>query len=228
MTRRLRAVALSGASPHDQRVEMRHDGRIVPVDQRDAAVAAAACMARHPRGRHSGSVIVFDGRLRVHYGQAYVFSGDAEHPGKDLPACFSGQVNGLVGAAVPGVLVLVTGLHTGTVSLRVQVDDLEPPLDETWDEIVEVSFMPRPGEIVVRDWDGFVQCTVPIQTGSHRVRYSAAGMDEAAAADVVVADEPTIDRYLLSFWPSQPRADEIVKQTSRRAAYWHTSRGTSR
>ena len=173
-------------------------------------------------------MIVFDDRLRVHYGQAYVISGNAEHPGTDLMACFSGQVNGLVGAEVPGVLFLVTGLHTGAVSFRVEVHEQEPPLDETWEEIVEVSFTPRVGAVVLRDWDGFVQCTIPMDAGPHRVRYSASGMDEGAAADVVMTDEPTIDSYSLAFWPSQPRPDEIVKQTSERARYWHKTWGTSR
>lgn len=48
----------------------------------------------------------------VHYGQLYVESSENS---ADLHECFAGQRNGLCGAAVPGKLFLITGLHTGKV-----------------------------------------------------------------------------------------------------------------
>jgi hypothetical protein len=85
---------------------------------------------------------VFDGRLHVHYGQAYVVSGDAGDTG-DMDACFRGQTNGLLGAGQQGMLFFLTGLHTGFVELTVDVVEREPPLDESWEESVEVSFCAR-------------------------------------------------------------------------------------
>jgi hypothetical protein len=35
---------------------------------------------------------------------------------------------------------LITGLHTGQVGFTVDVLDAAPPLDDAWEEIVEVSF----------------------------------------------------------------------------------------
>jgi len=50
---------------------------------------------------HDGRV--FNGPLSVHYGQAYVIAGSH---GTDLADSFRGQVNGLCGAAAPGLLFL--------------------------------------------------------------------------------------------------------------------------
>jgi hypothetical protein len=96
-------------------------------------------------------VVVFDGRLHVHYGQAYVFSGDADETA-DMEACFRGQTSGLIGAALPGELFLLTGLHTGEVAFRVEVASFEPSLEGAWEECVEVSFEPA-GEARLVDWD---------------------------------------------------------------------------
>jgi hypothetical protein len=171
----------------------------------------------------SWPVIVYDGQLRVHYGQAYVMSGDAEHPGAELPACFRGQSNGLVGAAFDGVLVLITGLHTGEVNLRIEVDDDEPPLDPAWEEVVEVSFTARRGDTELRDWDGVTTSQIPLEAESYRVRYSGAGMDAAQRADTLIPGQLPIDSYSLCFWPAPSRPDEVVKQTSQLAAYWHSA-----
>ena len=55
----------------------------------------------------------------VTYGQFYVASGPGMHG--LLEECFAGQRNGLCGAAVPGFLFLITGLHTGEVGLTVEL-----------------------------------------------------------------------------------------------------------
>jgi hypothetical protein len=75
----------------------------------------------------------------VHYGQIYVESGE-DYP--DLAECFGGQSNGLCGAAMPGILFLITGLHTGEVGFTVELYDAPPPIDDDWQEIVEASFRP--------------------------------------------------------------------------------------
>jgi hypothetical protein len=164
-------------------------------------------------------MVVFDGLMHVHYGQAYVFTGEDEAT-DDMGACFRGQTNGLLGAAHPGELFLVTGLHTGHVGFGVEVADAEPRVDETWEECVEVSFEPQ-GDTRVVDWDGTDVCSIPLEPQPYRVRYHARGMDAASEQDTILENEPTIDAYLLSFWPAARAPDVIVKQTSAIAAYWH-------
>jgi hypothetical protein len=46
-------------------------------------------------------------------------------------------------------------------------------------------------------------------------------MDDGQDQDGRFEDEPELDRYLLQFWPSPPAPDQVVRQTSECAAYWH-------
>ena len=163
---------------------------------------------------------LFEGRLHVHYGQAYVFSGACGDTA-DMDACFRGQANGLLGAAQPGMLFFMTGLHTGFVSLDVDVVDAEPPLDASWEECVEATFAPAAHDSRLVNWDGDVVCELPLRMRDYRVRYTARGMDAGHAADTVIGDEDPVDAYQLRFWPGPPAPDRVIKQASETAAYWH-------
>ena len=163
---------------------------------------------------------VFAGPLHVHYGQAYVFSGD-DGDTAEMESCFRGQANGLLGAGQPGMLFITTGLHTGSVELTVDVLEHEPSLDAVWAECVEVSFTPGATDVRLVDWDGQLVCWLPLQMRDYRVRYAAVGMDEAREADTILANEDALDSYGLWFWPAPVAPDLIVKQTSETARYWH-------
>lgn len=163
---------------------------------------------------------LFDGRLHVHYGQAYVFSGDAGDTG-EMDACFRGQANGLLGAGQLGMLFLTTGLHTGFVELTVDIVEREPPLDELWEECVEVSFAPAASDVRLVDWDRELVCQLPLEMHGYRVRYAARGMDDGRAADTILGDEDPVDSYGLWFWRAPPGPDRILNQTSETARYWH-------
>ena len=65
--------------------------------------------------------IVFDQQIHVYYWQFYVESRTDGF--FELTESLGGQANGLCGAAVPGLLFLTTGLHTGRT--RVTVEALE-------------------------------------------------------------------------------------------------------
>src|SRR5213080_443137 len=144
---------------------------------------------------------VFDGRLHVHYGQAYVFSGDAGDTG-EMDRCFRGQTNGLLGAGHLGMLFFMTGLHTGSVELTVDVAERKPQLDERWEECVEASFAPAATDVRLVDWDRQLVCQLPLQMRDYRVRYAARGMDKGHAADTIIEDEQPVDSYSLWFWPA--------------------------
>lgn len=154
----------------------------------------------------------------VAYGQIYVQSedGDQAHAWESM----GGQRNGLCGAAVPGSMFLITGLHTGRVAFAAELYDTEPPVGEEWEEIVEASFRPF-GETFLQCWGGEGSWPLDLPDADLRVRYCASGMDVAREMDVVMDDEPCVDRYLLQFWPAAPSPDRVVRQTSQAAAYWH-------
>ena len=161
----------------------------------------------------------------VHYGQIYVRSGDDF---AELEECFTAQANGLCGAAKPGHLFMITGLHTGHVGFTAELHDAPPPVDDSWQEVVEVSFRPD-GEAGLDCWGGERYWPLDLTDASYRVRYCATGMDEARELDTrVIEDEDpedgedlAVDHYLLQFWPAPSGPDTVLRQTSEIAAYWH-------
>ncbi|MFJ4654821.1 hypothetical protein ACIP5Y_26405 [Nocardia sp. NPDC088792] len=157
----------------------------------------------------------------VSYSQVYVESvvGGINSRMHDA---FAGQRSGLCGAAVPGKLFLLTGLHTGEVGFTVEVHDQAPPLDLAWEDVVEVSFYPASDRSFLVQWAGEARWELDLREGlDYRVRYCAQGMDQAREKDVRLDGEPLLDRYLLQFWPSPPEPDRVVRQTSQAAAYSH-------
>ncbi|MGC9439561.1 hypothetical protein [Streptomyces sp. WG5] len=164
---------------------------------------------------------VYSGELHVSYGQFYVDSRlDGEDTGPS-PAC-AGQTDGLCGAAVPGRLFLVTGLHTGRVGLTVEVHGAAPPLDDGWEDVVEAPFRPVSARTVVLPWGDGPLCTLDLLPTDHRVRYCGRGMDRGREEELAVLDGGApVDHYLLQFWPAPPAAGLVVRQTSRSAARRH-------
>ncbi|WP_116114453.1 hypothetical protein [Amycolatopsis ruanii] len=164
--------------------------------------------------------LLFRGELHVHYGQ---FSVESRTDGffDGLTDARGGQSNGLCGAAVPGLLFLTTGLHTGNVEVTVEVLDAPPPVGPDWEDVVEVSFRPATATVRLVQWTAEASWPLDLAPVSYRVRYCASGMDRARERDTRLDGEPLLDRYLLQLWPAPPAADAVVRQTSAIAAYWH-------
>jgi hypothetical protein len=165
----------------------------------------------------AGMTVLFDDDVHVHYRFLWLAAAADPLPDGDPHA---GQNNGLCGAAVPGALGMVTGLHTGSVPVRVEALDAQPPLDEVWEDVVEVSFFAADREYILSAFGDFHELLLP-QAGDLRARWSARGMDAAREADTRVEDEPAIDAYLLQLWPSPPAPGFVRRQTSAAAGYWH-------
>lgn len=162
---------------------------------------------------------LFNGRLWVHYGQAYVVSGLVFD--FDLEASFRGQSNGLCGSSSPNLLFLITGLHTGQVNFSVKVFDAEPPLDPAWEDVVEVSSAVVSSPFL-EEWASQASYPLDLAPGNYRVRYAATGMDPAREIDTIVDTEEPTDTYQLSFWPATGHApDRVVRQGSQTATYWN-------
>jgi hypothetical protein len=174
-------------------------------------------------------VIIFDEPVSVHYGFVHVFSSTDGEDGTPLesgefdgdpvgPA--AGQVCGLAGARVPHQLSLVTGLHTGDVPVTISWDEEEPPLDDSWEDAVEVSIELAGTSLVLAAFDETYPAVVP-RAGWHRARYCAAGMDAGRDLDCPDEGEQAPDRYLLQLWPAPQAAETVVREGSEVAAYWH-------
>ncbi|HST49723.1 hypothetical protein [Jatrophihabitans sp.] len=157
--------------------------------------------------------------LHVHYGFVYLQPGSAE-PIEDIIAARGGQVNGICGAAYPGRLAVVTGLHTGRVPFSVCIAESAPELAGDWEDVVEVSFTASERGYGLATFDTWTPLELPATT-TYRARYCAFGMDAARAQDTRLDGDPVTDRYLLALWPAPPAAETIVRQGSKLAAYWH-------
>ncbi|MGW4941732.1 hypothetical protein ACWEOZ_09105 [Actinoplanes sp. NPDC004185] len=93
--------------------------------------------------------------------------------------------------------------------------DAAPELDDTRDEIVEVSFRRTRREVHLLGLDDDTPHPLGLPPGDHRVRCSVRGIDEADHS------EEAPDAYLLQFCPAPPAPDRILRRTSPRAALWH-------
>lgn len=177
-----------------------------------------------PWGKLVAMRTLFSGELSVEYGQMYIDNRTEadlyEGPEAGLDESFAGQRAGLCGAAVPGHLFLVTGMHTGSVPLTVELHEREPSLDfDGWEDIVETPFRAASHDTALAEWSGEVR-DLGLPAGTYRVRYHCRGMDEADGPSRE-EDEPVVDEYLIQFWPAPLERDRIVKQTTESAAYWH-------
>lgn len=161
---------------------------------------------------------LFSGNIQVQYGQAYLELGNQFDGG--MKECFHGQSNGLCGAAAPGTVFLVTGLHTGAVGLAIHLFDGDPGLDDSWEEVVEVSFVVADDTAALVEWAGTDTHPLALPPGTYRARYQARNMAAGSELDTNVEDEP-VDTYRLDLWPAPAAPDRMVKQTSEVAAYWH-------
>lgn len=162
----------------------------------------------------------FSGEVNVHHRHICVASGPYGH-GPLFDEAFAGQSVGLCGAAQPGALWLSTGPQTGRVGLAVEVHAEPPPLDRSWEEIVEVSFRPLSAHTLLLQWGGENAWDLGLEQVSHRVRYSAVGVERGRGSDTRRGGSPEVDRYLLQFWPDSWEPARLVRQTSETAAQLH-------
>lgn len=164
---------------------------------------------------------LFEGKVWVHDGQVYFLAGPQRLP--EMAPCFRGQQNGICGAATPGVLFLMTGLHTGSVHLVVELCERPPALEEVWEDIVEASFeVPPQTQTGILEWGASAWHPAPLEPGLHRVRYCARNMQAGREVDTVQDHEDPVDFYRLVFWRASGNVpDCVLRQASERAAYCH-------
>ena len=160
---------------------------------------------------------IYKDKFPVVYGQFYFFS-DTDWDG-NLEACFSSQTNGLCGVSFPGIVFFITGLHTGNISLDVNLFESEPPLNELADEIVEASIEVVDPNIALESWGEEKKVELGLTPGTYRLRYRA--LDFGKAEDLGLYDEGDIEFYCVDIWSAPFSGDQIIKVQSEQAKYWH-------
>ena len=158
--------------------------------------------------------ILFDGVLHVQYGQAGLYVGDVD--GSGAGEAFDGQANGLLGVASPGLAWLRFATHTGDVACRVESHPSAPDLDDDWEDVVEASVLVDDGPVALVGLMEEPSAEFHVPSGDYRVRFCSRGRDAAR-----VDEQAGHDSYLLQLWPAPVAEDEVLRQGSDDAAYWH-------
>ena len=158
------------------------------------------------------------------YGQLdLVWRADAGYDGEDA-RFFAGQVNGLVGASDSGGVNVSLARRSGGSSVRIVLHQSAPPLDDDWEDVVEVSTtVPADAEPAWVSWAGETSGPLELPSGDYRLRVCCRGRDAGRHGEF---EDDVVDFYLIELWPAAASPDVIVRSTSADAQYWHEARGT--
>jgi len=171
----------------------------------------------------SGARVLFDGTWYVMEGVWDLTSGrSGEKLGTRRARPFAGQVNGLVGAGVPGALDLRAPVLWGELAVRIELRSQRPRLARKWQDVVEVSFTTKGGRFIMGGFEDWTK-DLGLPAGTYRVRYSARGLDRASRAEYIdkYFDRVMPGRHLFQFWPAPAGPDRILRRHARIAEYWH-------
>ena len=186
-------------------------GASLPPAYRQAAFASVRDRYLMPRGA-SGDVRVTGNRLAL-------LEGDVGKPGdRELILGAEFTANGLV-AAVPGGLVVRTGLAEGRLQVLTHVVEAEPePPGNHWDDVVELSvrFDEGAASVVGADEpaDAHLLGSTPPWPGDYRVRVHVAGRDEADA-DLRAGRPGDAESVELVVWQAPPAPEAVLRRTDR-------------
>jgi hypothetical protein len=157
------------------------------------------------------------------YGQFDIVYRDTGGFDGEWPRFFSGQTNGLVGAADADGVYLNLARWGGGSRVRIELHTDAPDGDPHWEDVVEVSTtVPTDAHARWMSWGGESWGDLPDLTpGDYRVRVSAHGRDRGKADEHA---DGVVDSYLVQLWPAPPSPDVIVRTSSKDAQRWHDFR----
>lgn len=69
--------------------------------------------------------------------------------------------------------------HLSFDVITIRLFDADPGIDESWEEIVEVSFQAPKGEITLMEWAADQGVGMAVPAGSYRARYQGRAMQTA-------------------------------------------------
>jgi hypothetical protein len=170
--------------------------------------------------------VLLDQVIQTDYGQFDLGWADEFGFDGDFARVFAGQVNGLAGAAHPDGVYLNLARRSGGSALRIVLADSEPKVDETYQDVVEVSIsIPSDAEVRWMSWAAGSYGLLDIPGGTYRMRVSARDRDLGRAGEF---EEHPVDSYLVELWPGPIELDAIVRVGSDDAKYWHREVGARR
>jgi hypothetical protein len=145
----------------------------------------------------------------------FLLAEEGYHPGATLPPISNGLAESIEDCAV-----VHTGVHSGLVTLRVQLMTGPPDAVEAgWEDVVEINLRAGAGRVRVASVlgggipDAFPTLT-PSGPGDYRVRVHVRGRDTDVDGTAV---EPFED-YLVQVWAAPPQAETVYRTTDRYGA----------
>jgi len=165
---------------------------------------------------------IYSGPLGIGYGQFYIDYLDEDKGTPLLDEAMENQTNGLCGEVDHGELVFIAGIQVGIIHLEVHMYDIEPALDESFQDIVDVStqFSKPP---ILCEWAHDDTHELKIPNGTYRIRYCINGLD--IDPDCYDEDDQPFkhQKYLIQIWPSPLAPDQIIKNETETGLYWHNA-----
>ena len=182
---------------------------------------------------------LYSGNIGIDYGQFYIDAAfdDEDDLGLDEDyldpdGAFEGQENGICGASQQSKLFFVTGIQNGAISVDCEYHDSQPELDESYEDIVEVSLVVSDKQLSLCEWGHEATHKLELPKGEYRVRYLIQGMDK----DYDDENEDESDEYwekpvpgqkhLIQIWSGKTAGDVVIKHTSVNARSWHREWGS--
>lgn len=179
--------------------------------------------------------IMYSGNLGVDYGQFYIDvascdeDDEAEEDYQNFDLAFENQENGLCGASQDGKIFFVAGIQNGVIQIDCELHEIEPPLNNSYDEIVEASLVAGDEPLSLCEWGHEETHLIDLAKGEYRVRYLVRGMDldyDDENEDESYWESPLEGQsYLVQIWPAGKSKDILHKHTTENARYWHREWG---
>lgn len=155
--------------------------------------------------------VLLERTMEVHYGFLILSSAQTTDDADTERDAWRGQINGLVGAAIPEMLRIRTETHTGPVGVLIELHDEAPPEPgDEWTEVVEVAYASWVDDLVLSSFDQYARA-IPLPPGAYQVRYAGRPGEGHGRPG---------EQCRLQFWPAAG-VDRVVRQTSPTAAYRH-------
>ncbi len=173
---------------------------------------------------------IFSGNIFTNYSEFTIECEDPDDSNLEKGG-YANQGNGLCGCSATGRLFFTAKPKASFIKLEIELCKEEPLIDNFFEEIVEVPFEKSEQDIFLCEWAHEETYLLEIPAGQYRVRYNIKGFDldyDYENMEEIGNEEPPPlagQVYLIQFWPSSiHKADKIIKQTSKSAAYWHHAR----
>ncbi|MFB9313913.1 hypothetical protein [Nocardioides plantarum] len=122
----------------------------------------------------------------------------------------AGQRNGLLGASGGDIVDIFSPALYGQYRVEVRELDRRPPVLSWCEDVVEVSYRHRGGQLVMGGFEDDQQLG-RLTEGSYRVRLCVEGLDRVVAETEEEEFQTYSSRWLFQLWPARRAPDRVLR-----------------